>query len=549
MKVFYNILLFSIALLFSDINADCKLINKQCLDNQSTKIIGGVSFNLADACSVNKLSGVDCCWNLQEQILCNGSSDTCGVYRQNSNCALLNNTCVEKDYITGNCIKFQSQYSCAGGYIDIESKVCTNVVCADNESGTAKKCFNPKTVSPENTNNMGNAIAYIQMGQSMAQDIQCQNPKDPTTCTLFSGKYFSCYMYAFRADQPGSWNNGGADCMIHHDFFTQAGVPTGYAASDRNLYSHATSGIGNIMGNNQNYSLSNDDPKAINNSVDLHNSSKSIIVNQDQGTIYDPNNSKNSNIVVNNGQVVSVSINKSTIQDLKGFTAFKSYLSDISVNLAWNRQKSEPDPNNIKNITFSDEGITRLSNGNNFGWHDSPNQPVINGLCVHFADFCEGGDDDATASDLIKAELSWAGGFTNPNFCAHCTGRDIFFNQCIMAEPRQTLQQWCCFNSKVALDINLAAYDQGLINIYTGKNKYEDQILHSNNICGGLTVGMITQIDFSKGNYFNDLITSIDINQMIDNSNFTNKSIENNTQNRANVDAINIVNEWKNKRN
>ena len=40
--------------------------------------------------------------------------------------------------------------------------------------------------------------------------------------------------------------------MIHHDFFTQSNVPTGYAASDRNVYSQAffgTSFTGNFNGN------------------------------------------------------------------------------------------------------------------------------------------------------------------------------------------------------------------------------------------------------------------------------------------------------------
>lgn len=548
MKTTHNLLLlFGMLLSLNSIYATCKLTNKQCLDSQATKIIGGITFKLADACSANGLSGVDCCWNLQEQILCSGTTDTCGTYRQNSNCTLLDNTCIEKDYVTGNCTKFQSQYSCAGGYIDVESKVCTNVVCANNESGTATKCFSPKQPSPDNTKNMGSAIAYIQMGQSMEQDMQCSNSNDPSSCTLFSGKYFSCYLYAFQADQPGTWNNNGADCMIHHDFFTQANVPTGYAASDRNVYSQATSGTGNILGNNLNYSLSNDDTKAINNSVNLHVDSKSPITNRDQNVNYDDNNSRNPNMGLNNGQVASVSINKTTIQNLTGLTAFKAYLSDKSVNLAWNRQKSEPDPNNVKSITFGDEGMTRGASGNSFGWNDSPNQPVINGLCVHFSDFCEGGDDDATFSDLIKGELAWAGGFTNPNFCSHCTTRDPIFNKCIVGEPRQVLQQWCCFSSKVSLDINLAAYDQGLINIYTGGNRYTDQISHGNDVCGGVTVGMISQIDFSKGNYFNDLMNSIDINQLTDTSNFTNSGVENNTQNRANNDATNIINEWKKK--
>ena len=230
---------------------------------------------------------------------------------------------------------------------------------------------------------------------------------------------------------------------------------------------------------------------------------------------------------------------------LKGLFDFKSYLSDVSVNLAWNRQKAEPDPNNIKNISFADEGITRRDRGDHFGWHDAPNQPIINGLCVHFADYCDGGDNDATSNDLVRGLLAWAGSFTNPNFCAACIAREPIGNNCILGEPRSVLQQWCCFSSKVALDINLAAYDQGLINIYTGTNKYSDQMNHPENLCGGITVEQISKIDFSRGNYFKDLMSSIDVNQLIDNSNFTDSGIQGNTQNRANTDATNMVNQWK----
>ena len=248
---------------------------------------------------------------------------------------------------------------------------------------------------------------------------------------------------------------------------------------------------------------------------------------------------------VQNNNVVSVTINKDTVQNLKGLFDFKSYLSDVSVNLAWNRQKAEPDPNNIKSISFADEGVTRHDRGDHFGWHDAPNQPIINGLCVHFADYCDGGDNDATSNDLVRGLLAWAGSFTNPNFCAACIAREPIGNNCILGEPRSVLQQWCCFSSKVALDINLAAYDQGLINIYTGASKYGDQISHSDNLCGGITVEQISKIDFSKGNYFKDLMSSIDVNQIIDNSNFTDSRIQGNTQNRANTDATNMVNQWK----
>ncbi len=528
-------------------NADCKLLNKQCLNKDATKIIDGISFKLADACVANGLSGEDCCWDVQQQYYCTDITDTCDPYRKNQNCDLIENTCIDKDNISGKCNKFQSKFSCAGGYTDKIEKICTNVVCANNDPSTVAKCFNPKPVKPENANDLARVIAYLQMGQNMAQNMTCTDMKDPSTCTLFAGKYFTCYMYAFKWGQPGTWNNGGADCMIHHDAFTEAGVPTGYDASDRNIYSQATSATNNVMGSIVNYGTSNDDANAMNTTVKLQQQSKSPAFNQDQNINYDPNSSRNPKVSIKNGQVVSVTINKDIVRDLQGLTSFKGYLADVSVNLAWNRQKSEPDPNNIKNITFADEGISRPIGGNSFGWTDTPNKPVINGLCVHFADYCDDGDNDATFSDFIKGEFIYAGGFTNPNFCAKCTGRDPIFNKCILGEPKPVLQQWCCFDSKIALDINLAAYDQGLLNIYTGGSRYADQIQHPNNVCGGVTVAIISKIDFSKGNYFKDLIDSIDINRIIDTTNFTNVNIQNNTQNRSNNDATNMVNEWKKK--
>ena len=803
------------------IAAQCKVVNKQCLDNSVNKTIDGVTFTLKEMCSKLGLTGQDCCWNQSSNYYCGEQTDTCDTYRKNTNCSIVNNTCIDKDYITGNCNKYQSNYSCASGYKDLESQVCTNVVCAsyqntesDNNlitkqctpspygtdcaqyandktcklthqgtclqpnsktvtcnpytyecdainadhtcqmttaatcsdlqriektctvqktptgevfsdgcanyqdtgqwelksqgapyacgnvntdtqyyscdptnggcnsyagNSTCKltqpyvegectqysynsyygscivgtytckakeithtpgcggsrgrdymcgtctvggngsdadgcwnqlcinrkqpqlaqyacttttqntcqdsiyksktqvqcnegyspavytcssagscgkvdpsiytcanhKCFNPLggSNSENNSNNLGWAITYLQMGQNMAQNMNCSNQNDPSSCTLFSGKYSTCYMYMVKIDQPGSWNNNGADCMIHHDTFTQAGLPTGYAASDRSLYSQATSGTNHVMGSITNFSLSNDDSKAINNSVQLQQDGGISAVNQDQKINYTPNDSRNPNIALKNGQVVSVSINKEAAKDLSGFLSFKSYLTTDSVNLAWNRQKSEPDPKNIKNITFKDLKITRNPSGRPFGWYSGTNQPVINGLCVHLADSCQGGDDSATYSDLIKVELAGMGSYTNPNFCAKCT-TDLIGN-CITPEPKDVVQQWCCFSSKAAMDINLAAYDQGLIDFYTGNgSRYADQINHPNGNCGGVTVETISKIDFSKGDYFKDLMSSIDINKIIDNSSFTNVNIQGNTQTRSSKDATNMVDEW-----
>lgn len=525
----------------------CKLVNFQCSDKTASKTIDDHTFNLTDMCNQYGFNSSQCCWNSTANYYCGDTVDTCDPYRKNSNCSLIDNTCIDKDYITGNCQKFQSKFTCSGGFQDVESRVCTNVVCANNESGTAKNCYQIPNPDPTGSNmkNFGSAIAYIQMGQNMAQDMTCTD-NNPENCNLFAGKYYQCYMYRFKADQPGSWNNNGADCMVNNEFFTTSGVATGYANSDRNLYSHATSNSGNVMGSMTSYGLSGDDTKGINNIVKLQQNGNAPAVNQDQSVSYTPNSSRNSKINVNNGQVASVTINKDLVKDLGGISSFQSYLEDTSVNLAWNRLKGEPDPNNIKTTSFSALGVSRRLPGRPFGWNSSVGQPEINGLCVHLADSCEGGDDSATVSDLIKGQLSWAGGWTNPNFCAKCTAKVPLTDMCMTGEPRNVVQQWCCFTSKVAMDINIAAYDQGLMTFYTGSgNRYDNQVNHSNNICGGVTVGMVSRIDFSKADYFKDFQNSIDVNKLIDNSNFVDVNIQGKTQSRSNSDARIMINQWK----
>jgi hypothetical protein len=519
------------------------LVNQQCTDTSDTKTIDGISFKLSEVCSKLGLTGNNCCWDSISNYYCGDQVDTCGPYRKNPNCSFIENTCIDKDYITGTCNKFQSSYSCASAYESQVSSVCTNVVCSNNESGTAAKCFSPPQPSADNTSQFAKVLGFLQMGQNMAQDMSCVNPSnpDPENCKLFSGKYSTCYMYLNDAGKPGSWNNNGSDCGIHSEFFN--GVATGYDASDKNLYSQATSGTNNVMGGASNYSLSNDDSKAINNTVKLQQNLKNAPTNQDEQINYTTNGSRNNRMSVNNGQVVSVTINKDTVKDISGWSAFKAYLTDQSVNLAWNRQKSEPDPSNIKSTTFADLGITRRSRGNPFAWNSGTSQPTINGLCIHLADYCNGGDDSATSSDLIKSYFAAAGGFTNPNFCAQCTSSVL--GACVTAAAKDTIQQWCCFNSKVSMDINLAAYDQGLLNLYTdNKSRYASQVNYSSGICGGVTVGMISKIDFSKGNYFKDMMDAIDINKMVNTSNFTNSAVSGRTQNRSGSDSTQMVKDY-----
>lgn len=527
--------------------ADCKLINQQCIDKSSSKTIEGIQFNLTDVCSIMGLAGDKCCWNLKSEYYCGDASDTCDPLRKNGNCSLDHNDCLNKDYVTGSCLTYQSTYTCSQGFQDVESRICTNVVCAANESGTAQRCYAPPVPNDaDNTKNFSNAIAYLNIGQNMGQDMKCADPNHPENCTLFSGKYFNCFMYKVDASTPGSiWNNG-ADCSIHTEYFTQVGAPLGTDASDKAIYSQATSGTNNVMGGALNYGIANDDPTAINRTITIQKSSNAPAVNQDEGITYTPDSSRNSSLKMNNGQVTST-LNQDKVKQIGGFTSFEAYLYDQSVNLAWNRQKAEAVVGQVKNTTFADEGITRRISGNPFGWRSDVNQPVINGLCVHLADSCEGGDNDATYSDLVKSELAGMAAYSNPNFCAKCTSRDPLFNTCLTGEPRAVKQEWCCFNSKIAMDINLAAYDQGLLDFYTGSgSRYSGQVNQSNNICGGVTVGMVSKIDFSKGNYFKDLMSSIDFKKIIDDKNFTDVNVEGKTQNRSNTDATTMINDWKN---
>lgn len=530
----------------------CRLINSECTDSAPTKVIGGLTIKLSDVCSTLGLSGEKCCWDTVNKRYCGDATDTCDIYRKNPNCVIQNNECIDKDYITGGCNKFKSTYTCSNGFERVEDKICTDVVCSNNESGTAKKCFNTPLPTKDNESNMGSAVAYLGMAQNMAQELNCTDKSHPTadTCTLFSGKYNTCYMYVVKEGQPSSYWNNGADCSIRMQYFNSAGAPVGNDASDRNLYSKATSNSNNIMGGFLSYSMSNDNSTAINNSIALKTANHSQVANPDENTGYNENYSKNSSIHVGSSGQITTTINKDKVKDISAVTTFDAYLEDGSVNLAWNRIKAEKDPNNVISRKLSTLGITRRAPANAFRWTSGTNEPVINGLCIHLADYCDGGDDAATNSRAVKSQLAEFN-TGNRNFCAKCDVKS--FGSCVWGSPKPVRQQWCCFNSKVALDITLAAYDQGIIDLYNtpdskSNNRFFEWVkLKGSNGCGGITVSDISEIDFSKADYFRDLMDSFDMNKVLDMNNFTNGNVMNNTQNRSQTDAGKYVDEWKKK--
>ncbi|MCX8514753.1 MAG: hypothetical protein ORN24_04220 [Burkholderiales bacterium] len=533
-------------------NSQCKLINSQCIDTSPSKTIGGVTYQLADACAANGLTGGKCCWDQKQKYYCGDSTDQCGTYRQNPNCKFTKNDCQNTDPLTGNCLLYKSTYSCATSYIPVESQLCTNAICVNNSNNTAaSNCFLPNGTQAErdnagkrNTNDLVSAISIIEMGKQAGDDlnINCPNPQDPKSCVIFQGDYYTCKIWKFSA-MP----NNGADCMLHNQYFTP--LSAGVNASDKAVYgSTATGQTGYDFGSNSpeykslgqgvrpgdqfTYSLSNNDSRYVNKSVTGYQTDGMSLSNQNMSTPYN-SNAKSSQVSLVNSQVSNVTIADSAANKI-GF--WDSYLTDGSIKLAWNRKKASPDPNNVKSFSFQELGVSRRPDGDNGHWGDD--KPLrVEGLCVYLSNYCDGGDDKGTSSAYLKA-IS----FGNAQACGVCT--NSLFGECLTADPRDVSEEWCCYNSKLAMDMNLAAYDQGLTNLYDGSsNRYKGggNVARNGTKCGGLSIEAMSRIDFSKGNYLTDFASQIDTSKFMNSQAVQGQPAQNSMQNRGNSKAQNII--------
>jgi hypothetical protein len=555
MQKIYKILLLLLSVT-SIYASGCKVINSQCLDYSPTKTIGGITYKLSDACAANGLSGSQCCWDQKQRYYCGDATDECQQYRSNANCKFIKNDCKDKDPITGNCLKYQSTYQCANSYRPVESQVCTDAICVNNNNDTnASSCFLPNgtqierdKASKRNTGDLISVISILEMGKQAGDDTNINCPSsDPKSCMIFQGQYYTCKIWQF-SNMP----NNGSDCVLHNQYFSPNSA--GINASDKAVYGSTamgktsydyssnspnfdSTGMGIKVGDQFNYSLSNNDSRYINKSVINQQQNNLPIKNPDLNIPYNPN-ARNQTVSMANGQVISVTVANSAANKI-GF--WHDYLTADTIKLAWNRKKASPNPNDVKTVTFQDMGIGRRPNGNAGAWGDD--KPFnIQGLCVYLANSCDGGDDKGTNS--IPGKLITLG---NANGCTHCTNE--LLGECITAEPNDVNEEWCCYNSKIAMDINLAAYDQGLIDLYNGSvDKYKGggNVKHNGSKCGGLTIEQLSKIDFSKGNYFNDFISQIDINKFMNNDALQSNVARGSMQNRGGNTATKIV---KNKGN
>jgi hypothetical protein len=520
MKYFFTM---AVAFFITNCYAD-KLINFQCSDNSPTKILNGYTFKLSDACSKFGLTGDSCCWNSISRYYHGDSNDTCGQYRQNPNCKFVSNTCSSTDPLSGACTKANSTYNCASAYRQVESTICTAAICVNNknysETDSANNCFMPADITSKRNNATGKNVAdlasilsFLEIGKQGGGDLQACAGGDPQNCVIFKGDYYTCDIY--NPDSP--WNNG-SDCMVHNDYFSAN--MAGQNLSDKAMYGsvtanradangYYTNGNNYAVGDRYSYGLSNQDQQTINsinyNVQTLQNSNRKTY-NQDTGAAANPNG-QSKYMSLKNSQINSVTMSNYAADHLG---TWDQYLSQGSAKLAWNRIKADPNPFNAKKMTLSDLGVSRSVPGGVDGW--GGDKPIYTqGLCLYLSNFNDGGNQADT--DSVAGRVVCMG---NANCGAVCTNRDPITGICLTASAMATREEWCCYNSKLSMDINLAAWDQGILSPYKANSKYINggNVARSGNKCGGVTINQLSKIDFSKGNYFKDFQNSITVPNM-----------------------------------
>jgi hypothetical protein len=506
---------------------ECKLVHRQCYDNAPTKKVGDYTFSLAQYCAQNGLQGDACCWNSTSDYYCSDTADTCQSYRKNPNCVFEKNTCIQTDPLSGACLKAQATFSCASQYTTAEKQICTTAVCVnnnnDNPTDTANNCFMPTNIdsikgnaTSKNIQNIGIALSYLEVGKQASTDLQnCQNG-DPQQCTIFRGNYYTCDIF----NPNFNWNNG-SDCMLHTAYFNKN--MAGQNSSDKAMYgsvaSNQTDSDGGFQTNGNNYKigdrysygLSNQDQQtmnSINYEVQTLQGNNSKLYNSDTNAGFNSNGSSRY-MSLRNSQISSVTMNNYASDHIG---QWDQYLTAGSATLAWNRMKADPDPFNPKRTTLSEIGITNPIPNNVSHWGDAHDKPAYaEGLCLHLSNYNDGGNDADTGSIAGQTVCAVTAAFNAVNCGAVCTNRDPITGICITASPRPTRQEWCCFNSKIAEDITIAAWDQGITNPYRANEKFINggDVTHDGGKCGGITVAQLSKIDFSKANYFKDFQNSI----------------------------------------
>jgi len=497
-----------------------QLINLQCSDSATTKTLNGYTFPLTEACAKLGLTGSSCCWHSDSEYYNPDSSDTCGPYRKNPNCKFVENSCISQDPLSGACIKANSTYNCASAYRAVQSTICTSAICVNSknysDTDAANNCFMPSdiankrtTATSNNVSDIASILSYLEVGKQGSADLQSCNG-DPQSCVIFKGDYYTCDIY-----NPDNPFNNGSDCNIHTSYFSIN--MAGQNLSDKAMYGsvsankadgngYYTNGNNYAVGDRYSYGLSNQDQNTINSlnfEVQSIQGSNRKTYNADTGATANPN-ARSQYMSLQNSQISTVTMNNYAADHIG---TWSNYLTAGAAKLAWNRIKADPNPFSAKKMSLSDFGITKPTPSNVGGW--GGDKPIyVQGLCLYLSNYNDGGNQADT--DSIAGRAVCLG---SANCGAACTNKDPITGICLTATAKATREEWCCYNSKLAMDINLAAWDQNIITPYSNNAKFVNggNVRKTNGKCGGVSISQLSQIDFGKVNYFKDFQNSISV--------------------------------------
>lgn len=475
------------------------------------------------------------CWDATAEVTllanssCNATTDNCTYYfrvrSQHGNC--------DKDQVgdQSNIVALNFPYpdpnklECTSGYQDAEY-TCTD---ANNQCGKidpsqysctngAQQCYmdglDPITKKAENISDLAQGIRTIEAGKMMGDELSsCSmtSGSDSTAlhqCRLFAGKYRRCTIYEqkYMGDhiQDCGINMSYFDVFNRKDDKSKIGqVSTGNGFSN---------GDGIHGGSRYNYTLSGGDSNPVNAQMDQIGDAKSNNYNYNMNVNYNPNGNTvgtggSGGMSMSNGKIISVKEDKAN----KDIGYLGEYKNDYAIKLALDKIKAEADPNFVAEYSFTQLGLKKPG-GSAFKYGNNGGEPKVVGLCIYLGSWCNG---NALASNSILGRIGCFG----HEACCVGGGDDPIINRPDF-NGKATQEEWCCFTSKVSLDMNLAGYDQGFISLWNSNNpqqyldgKNKDLPGNANSdgkSCAGITIEQLSKIDFSKKDYFKNFSDDIE---------------------------------------
>ena len=467
------------------------------------------------------------CWDATAEVKllatssCNATTQQCtynfSVYSQHSTCGggqtgsqtqqfSLTFPYPDPDKLTCNGAYQDAEYTCTDatnqcGRIDPSQYSC---------SGGAQQCYmdglDPIAKKAENIGDLAQAIKLIEAGKMMGDELSgCSFASSGDgnalkNCRLFAGKYRRCSIYEIQYI-----GDHILDCDVNMSYFDVFNKK-----DDKSKLGQVTTGNGfsngdGIHGGSRyNYTLSGGDATSVNAQMDQMNDGKNNTYNYNMNVNYNPNGSTggtggSGSMSMSNGKVITVKEDKAN----KDISYLGDYKHEYSIQLALDKVKAEPDPNFLSQYTFTQLGLKKPG-GSAYRYGNNGGEPKVAGLCVYLGSWCNGNE---LASNSIIGRIGCLG----HEACCVGGGDTPVFNPPDFSN-KATQEEWCCFTSKVSMDMNLAAYDQGLINFWKdnnpqqyldGRNKDSPGNANSDDkACAGVTVEQLSKIDFSKKDYF-----------------------------------------------